>query len=95
MLPDVPFGFIHMASALHELKRTQEARAVLLPIVHQFEGNRTIPYNLACYECQLGNLKEARRWLEKAIEVSGDSDVKLWALEDPNLEPLWANIGKI
>jgi tetratricopeptide (TPR) repeat protein len=94
-LPEVPFGFIHMAYALHELKRTKEALAVLLPVVDKFEGNRTIPYNLACYECQLGNLKQAREWLQKAIDLAGDSDVKLWALEDLDLEPLWAKIGKI
>jgi tetratricopeptide (TPR) repeat protein len=94
ILPDVPFGCIHMAYALHELKRTDEARAVLLPIVGKFEGNKTIPYNLACYECQLGNLKEARGWLEKAIELAGDNDVRMTALKDPDLEPLWENLGQ-
>lgn len=93
--PDVPFGFIHMACALHELKRTVEARAVLLPIADKFERNKTIPYNLACYECQLGNLKQAREWLQKAIDLAGENDVRIRALEDPDLEPLWANIGKV
>lgn len=93
--PDVPFGFINMAYALHELKRTNEARAVLLPIVDKFERNHTISYDLACYECQLGNLKRARDWLQKAIDSAGENDVRMRALEDPDLQPLWANIGKL
>jgi tetratricopeptide (TPR) repeat protein len=84
-----------MAYALHELKRTEEARAVLLPVADKFTDNHTIPYNLACYECQLGNLKEARDWLSKAIDLAGKDDVRAMALEDPDLEPLWAKIGEI
>src|SRR5690349_13319765 len=30
--PDSPFGFVHHAYALHEMRRTQEAQNVLLPI---------------------------------------------------------------
>jgi hypothetical protein len=52
-------------------------------------------YKLACYSCQLGNLKAAMEWLEKAIDVAGKMDVRTMALEDLDLEPLWANIGEI
>jgi len=36
MVPESPFGWFHLAYALHELKRTKEARAVLLPVVDKF-----------------------------------------------------------
>lgn len=52
-------------------------------------------YNLACYECQLGRLEQAKSWLEKAFGVGDPKKVKLMALEDPDLEPLWREIGKI
>jgi len=26
-------------------------------------------YNLACYECRLGRLEQAKNWLQKAFEV--------------------------
>jgi len=52
-------------------------------------------YNLACYSCQLGNLKEAMGWLEKAIDLAGKEDIRLMALEDKDLEPLWSRIGEI
>ena len=54
--PNSCFGFVHAAFALHEMKRTQEAQAVLLPIVDKFD-EYVIRYNLACYACQLGELK--------------------------------------
>ena len=36
ILPNESWGFIHYAFALHELKRTKEAQAVLLPIADKF-----------------------------------------------------------
>jgi hypothetical protein len=51
--------------------------------------------NLACYACQLGNLKQARDWLQKAIDLANTKEVKLMALSDPDLEPLWKEIGTL
>src|SRR5215472_4067015 len=36
LTPDTPFGWIHLAFALHELRRTREAYDVLLPVVNRF-----------------------------------------------------------
>ena len=52
-------------------------------------------YNLACYECQLGRLTEARRWLEAAYELGGTREMKLMALDDEDLRPLWDHIGEM
>jgi hypothetical protein len=71
------------------------AREALSPVATQFPQEPTIPYNLACYDCQLGNLKEARQWLEKAFDIGDSKRLKLMALDDPDLEPLWANIRGI
>ena len=95
LAPSHPNGWFHLAYSLHELKRTKEARHVLIPIVDKFPKEYLMRYNLACYECQLGNLKEALRWLEKTIELADKNEVKLMALNDHDLEPLWANIGEI
>jgi hypothetical protein len=50
---------------------------------------------LSCYACQLGNLQIALNWLEKAFAVGDASKVKLMALADPDLRPLWERIAKI
>src|SRR5581483_3147774 len=93
--PTRPDGWIHRSFALHELKRTEEARELLGLAAGLFPDNWTIRYNLACYACQLGNLEEARKWLKDAVDLAGSNEVKLMARNDKDLEPLWALIGEI
>ena len=45
--------------------------------------------------CQLGELKDSMQWLEKAIAVAGKKDIRLMALDDPDLKPLWNQIGTL
>ena len=93
LAPRNVFGWIHRSYALHELKRTSEARDLLQPALKRFPKNETIPYNLACYECQLGNLEESREWLRRAMKLRSPAELKAQALEDPDLKPLWKEIG--
>jgi tetratricopeptide (TPR) repeat protein len=95
MLPEEPAGFIHLACSLHELKRTKEARDVLLPIAHKFPNNPTIPYHLACYFCRLGDKRAALQWLTRAIDLTNSAEVKLQALDDPDLQDLLTDISSI
>ncbi len=95
LVPHSPFGFVHLAFTLHEMKRTEEAWNVLLPVVAKFPDEYIIRYNLACYAAQLGDLKGAWAWLEKAIDLADTAEVKTMALNDPDLEPLWVNISEI
>jgi hypothetical protein len=89
MIPDDSFGHIRLAFALHELKRTREAMDALLAVADKFPEQWEIPYNLACYSCQLDDMIAARDWLAKAFAVGGAENIKLQALEDPDLAPLW------
>ena len=92
MLPENPWGPFHLAYSLHELKKTQEAYDTLKPIVEQFPKEWLMRYNLACYSCQLGHLKEAEQWLEKAIVLAGKKDIRVMALEDKDLDPICTSI---
>src|SRR5664280_998989 len=94
MVPDHPLGWIHRWFCLHELKHTAEARDNLLRVVDKFPINATMRYNLACYECQLGRLEQAKEWLKKAFALGNARKMKLAALDDPDLQPLWKEIGK-
>jgi tetratricopeptide (TPR) repeat protein len=85
-------GWIHRASALHELKRTQEAVEILLPAVELFPENPTIPYNLASYETWLGDYKAACFWLTRAFSLDDPKTIKLRALDDPNFARLWRDV---
>ncbi len=91
--PADPSGWLHRSYALHELRRTEEALLALVPAAAQFPEESVIPYNLACYCCQLGKLDEARAWLAHAVRLRGRDDIRALALADPDLEPLWGEIA--
>jgi hypothetical protein len=63
--------------------------------VDKFPTSATPRYNLACYECQLGRLREAKECLVKASKLGDATKMKLAALGDPDLQPLWEKIGDI
>jgi hypothetical protein len=54
-----------------------------------------VPYNLACYACQLGNLKEAWEWLQVAVELCDAEEIRNLAINDPDLEPLWDQVREL
>jgi Flp pilus assembly protein TadD len=90
--PEAPEAWIHRSFALHELRDTARARDLLTPAAKLFPREPTIPYNLACYECQLGNLEAARRWLRRAVRRQTSRAARqqqlTHALADPDLAPL-------
>lgn len=89
--PDDVVGYIHRSFALHELKRTQEAFDLLRPVLEKFPDDPVIPYNLACYRCQLGWLDDAVQLLTQCYSrARNKGDWKKRALEDPDLRPLWS-----
>jgi hypothetical protein len=91
---DRPVGWLHRAYALRRVPGggLQAARDALLPAVDRFPEEPTIPYNLACYACQLQQLDEARLWLHRAAAVGEKGKIKAMASADSDLEPLWTEI---
>ena len=94
LVPEHSLGWVNRSFALHELNRTAEARDNLLPVVDKFPDEPILRYNLACYECQLGRLEHAKQWLEEAFKLGNPKQMKLAALNDSDLEPLWKHIGQ-
>lgn len=86
--PEQAGGWIHQSFTLHELRRTREAWTILLPVAPRFPEESIIPYNLACYACQLGELQAARDWLQRAVRMRPKNEIKSMALHDPDLAPL-------
>lgn len=95
VVPESPFGWIHLAYALHELKRMREAYQVLLPVADRFPEEYVIGYNLACYCCQMGNVTEARVWLKKAMALGGTETIKQMARSDPDLQSMGSEIREM
>ncbi|MFN3409160.1 MAG: TPR end-of-group domain-containing protein [Limisphaerales bacterium] len=94
--PARPQSWIHLSFALHELRRTNEARDNLLRVADRFPTNVLLRYNLACYECQLNRPDEAMRWLRAALQLAEEpGDLKQMALADVDLQPLWGEIAAL
>lgn len=64
------------------------AKEILAAARRLFPAEMLIPYNLACYECQLGNLALARALLREAFQLGNPAQLKQMSLSDTDLEPL-------
>ena len=99
LAPESTFGWIQRSFALHVLKRTKEALENLLPAVDLFPKEIVIRYNLACYECVLGNMGRAKLRLSEAFSLAQKQECfdkwRLAALDDKDLEPLWGKLDEV
>ena len=86
LVPERPVGFIHASYCLHEMGRTADARELLLSGPEALRTEPTYHYNLACYECRLGQLDLARAHLEKCFTF--DKKFRDFAKLDPDLAAL-------
>ena len=68
------------------------ARLILLTAVEGHPNNALVHYNLACYECQLGDLAVAKARLRHAFKL--DAALRVSALDDEDLRPLWDSLGE-
>src|SRR5579859_141810 len=68
-LPDEPFVWISLAYATRRKTggSISEAKTILLGAELKFPKHYLLPYNLACYCSQLGELAQAEQWLKKAV----------------------------
>lgn len=94
LYPDKPEGWIYRSLALHEMKRTCEAWHSLYPASEKFPHNTTVSLLMARYSCQLGRMEEANTWLQKAMKAGDTKAVRMEAMEEPDLEPLWESVLK-
>jgi hypothetical protein len=99
--PDRVSGWIHRAYACRRASNGGLTAAwdALLPAADRFPDETIIPYNLACYACQKGDIAAARSWLERAWRVAENAGEKSkWigqALADADLESLWPEIRQM
>jgi tetratricopeptide (TPR) repeat protein len=86
LLPKRNMGYIQKAFCLHELGQSAEARECLLNGPESLREEPTFHYNLACYECALGDLDTSRRHLDTAFRM--DKKFREFAKTDPDLRAL-------
>jgi tetratricopeptide (TPR) repeat protein len=79
---------ISLAYATRRAQSIEAAKVILLEAVERHPKEPILHYNLACYECQLGDIEVAKARLQHACKLS--EKCRLMALDDADLEPLWA-----
>jgi hypothetical protein len=96
--PDHPIGWLHHAYALRRATGGGLLAAfnALSPVADKFPEEATIPYNLACYTCQMQrDANETMGWLKRAMKAGKRQEILAMATKDPDLEPLRAEIEKL
>ena len=96
--PDRSIGWLHHAYALRRATTGGVLAAfnALSPVADKFPREPTIPYNLACYTCQMQrDADETLAWLRQAMKAGKRQEILAMALKDPDLEPLRAEIAKL
>lgn len=86
--PDNVQWAILLAFATRRAQSIGAAKSILLEAVERHPAEPILHYNLACYECQLGDIEVAKARLAHACKLS--EKCRLMALDDADLEPLWA-----
>jgi Flp pilus assembly protein TadD len=96
MTPDRVLSWVNKAISLRRANGGgfENAKALLLEAAKLFPDDGMIQYNLACYCAQLGQLDAAQEYLGKSYELGDAKQIKLMALDDEDLKPLWESEAK-
>ena len=94
--PELAGTWLNLAYALRRVPEggLAAAQEVLRPAFERFPAEAIIPYNLACYACQLGEGRHAMVWLRRAMDVGEKMHIRAMALADEDLKPLWPSIRR-
>jgi len=85
--PEDVQGWIDWANATRWSESIEAAKSILLEVVKKHPHEPLVYYDLACYECQLGDLLRSMKHLKKAFKQ--DPEYRIYALEDEDLMPMW------
>lgn len=84
--PDEPQWTVSWAYATRRADSIEHARIILVNAIERMPNVAIFHYNLACYECQLGELEKAKKSLHRAVKLN--ENMKVMALDDEDLKPL-------
>jgi uncharacterized protein HemY len=90
--PDDPQWAIWRAYAAARGQSIEGVKEILIHALYLHPNDPRIHYALSCYESRLHHFSTAKRHLARAIQL--DSRLKMLALTDEELEPLWSAIAQ-
>jgi hypothetical protein len=93
VLPESAEAWICQANTLRKYHGTREALGLLESVHKKFRAHPVVLYNMSCYAAQVGRFEEAGRWLTDAFRAEDGIALKVAAVYDPDLRPLWEKVG--
>jgi hypothetical protein len=94
VFPQRPTGWLCLTYSLYRLQRPMEAFLILLHHVDFFPNVRAIPYFLACYCWEMGELKEAGKWLIRFRAIGRQQKIKSGPLDHSQLLMSCENVSQ-
>ena len=85
--PENEAWWINLAYSVRRSEGVEKAEAILLRAQTIHPKVAMIAFKLACYASVTGRMEDAKERLRNAIELN--KDVRLLALDDEDLRPLW------
>ena len=95
VVPRRATSWLLLASTLRSMGQLEDAYNALIEVIDGFEDNAPIRFQLACYAAELGNLQEAKKWLEEAIARDDSKEMKMLALKEKASDALWKDIWQL
>lgn len=83
-------AYLNGACCLHRQSQSEEAKFLLLSAPVELREDPVFFYNLACYECNVGNFRLSRLLLDRSVDM--DPEFYDFALIDTDLEALWEDL---
>jgi hypothetical protein len=81
-------GWIAVCQTLYFTEHYPEAYDLAIAKLPEFNDQWQFLYELACYAALIGELDQARAFLQRAMEFGDAKHLRRLALEDPDLVPL-------
>jgi Flp pilus assembly protein TadD len=85
--------FVSWAYATRRAESIDAARPTLHEAFALHSKEPIVAYNLACYECQRGDMELAKKYLEHALKL--DKNYRIVALDDEDLKALWIMLREV
>jgi hypothetical protein len=92
MLDGSPMWWDNWAYATRRCRSIEASQTVLLEAETIHPRSALIQFSLACCACRMGDLDAAKLRVSAAISLDGK--FRKETLDDPDLEPLWADIAE-
>jgi len=88
--PDEAQWSISLAYATRRAESIEAAKIILLEAVEQHPKEPMLHYNLACYECVMGEVEVGKARLRRALAL--EPKMRVMALEDEDLQAVWEEL---